>query len=275
MKKLIRPGDLLMLGLAGAVDIFEEIRDPFGVMANGCEIMYGWVPEKYKRHNFSRVVSRNLKTGEMEKVIKNGEVYLRLTSVGQQSLHRDFPLLSLQRQKWDGKWRIVIFDIEEKEKATRNALRAKLQELGFGMLQESVWVTPHDLIADFREFLKAKGLGEKVYVLEVSYLLAGNWQDLVSKIWHLDEINGKYKELYQHFLKLKEMYVTICGRTIEHTSKTKLKKLNERELRLEKEKLSLKEDYLNLLLMDPAMPKELLPKDWFGEVLKKELKNIK
>ena len=39
---------------------------------------------------------------------------------------------------WDKKWRIVIFDIPEKHKGAREALRIKLSELGFIQFQKSV-----------------------------------------------------------------------------------------------------------------------------------------
>lgn len=45
---------------------------------------------------------------------------------------------------WDKKWRVVIFDIPEKhQKRARNALREKLQKLGFFQLQKSVWAMPY------------------------------------------------------------------------------------------------------------------------------------
>jgi len=45
--------------------------------------------------------------------------------------------------KWDKKWRIVIFDIPEELHKNRNQLRAKLKNLGFYMLQKSVFVIPY------------------------------------------------------------------------------------------------------------------------------------
>ena len=46
--------------------------------------------------------------------------------------------------KWDGEWRIVIFDIPERFKKAREALRNKLRELGFAKLQESVFIYPYE-----------------------------------------------------------------------------------------------------------------------------------
>jgi hypothetical protein len=47
-------------------------------------------------------------------------------------------------RKWDKIWRILIFDITEKKKIKREALRGKILELGLYQLQKSVWVYPHD-----------------------------------------------------------------------------------------------------------------------------------
>ena len=41
--------------------------------------------------------------------------------------------------KWDGKWRIVIFDIPESRKTHRDVFRRKLIDLGFERIQDSVW----------------------------------------------------------------------------------------------------------------------------------------
>jgi|SRR3989344_2932351 len=59
--------------------------------------------------------------------------------------------LKLGKKKWDGVWRVVIFDIPEKKRGARDFLRSKLRELGFYKLQKSVLVTPWECkeIIDF------------------------------------------------------------------------------------------------------------------------------
>ncbi len=47
-------------------------------------------------------------------------------------------------RKWDGRWRIVIFDISEKRRGLRVRVRHLLKRLGFLRLQDSVWVHPYD-----------------------------------------------------------------------------------------------------------------------------------
>ena len=52
MKKLLKPRDIFLLGLGGFLDIFEELKDPLGIMAKSYESMYGFTPKRYKRHNY-------------------------------------------------------------------------------------------------------------------------------------------------------------------------------------------------------------------------------
>lgn len=47
-------------------------------------------------------------------------------------------------QAWDGQWRMFVFDIPEKYKSTRDALRDKLKRLSFFPFQKSVWIFPHE-----------------------------------------------------------------------------------------------------------------------------------
>ena len=47
-------------------------------------------------------------------------------------------------RRWDRHWRIVIFDIPEKYRHSRDLLRREFIGIGFFKLQESVWVYPYD-----------------------------------------------------------------------------------------------------------------------------------
>lgn len=77
---------------------------------------------------------------------KNGIIKIVLTKEGQKKALR-FKLDEMKIKKpakWDGQWRIVIFDIPEKFKKAREALRIKLKELGFLELQKSVFIFPYE-----------------------------------------------------------------------------------------------------------------------------------
>lgn len=63
---------------------------------------------------------------------------------------------------WDGKWRVVMFDIREKRRRARSQLRSLLMSAGFLRLQDSVWVHPYpcdEFISLVRAHLKS-GTGE-------------------------------------------------------------------------------------------------------------------
>ncbi len=46
-------------------------------------------------------------------------------------------------KRWDGKWRVLTFDISEKRRRVRHQLRTTLHSVGFIRLQDSVWVYPY------------------------------------------------------------------------------------------------------------------------------------
>lgn len=163
MGKLLRARDILLLTLAGIGDVLQEIKDPLQIASKSYESMYGFIPARYKRNNFFQTVDRNLKTGDIEKIIKKDKVYLRLTSTGKDRLYRDFPILNLTK-KWNKCWLIVIFDIAEKSKSIRKNLRRKIKSLGFGMLQESVWISLLAIGRDMKELISSIGLFENIFV---------------------------------------------------------------------------------------------------------------
>jgi len=45
-------------------------------------------------------------------------------------------------KKWDGLWRMVVFDIPESEKKARDVLAKKLKQMGFYPMQKSIFIHP-------------------------------------------------------------------------------------------------------------------------------------
>ncbi len=69
-------------------------------------------------------------------------------------------------EKWDGKWRIIIWDIPEKRREVRNLLRGKLKKLGFRQFQKSVWGSKKNCTKILRKFIKQIGIEDWVMVIE-------------------------------------------------------------------------------------------------------------
>jgi len=49
-----------------------------------------------------------------------------------------------EEEKWDGRWRMVVFDVPEKYRIGRDALRRALKQIGFLEYQKSVFIHPFE-----------------------------------------------------------------------------------------------------------------------------------
>lgn len=69
-----------------------------------------------------------------------------ILSVEGKKLVRRFNLETLEIRKqddWDGKWRIVMFDVPERIKKVRDTLRFLFKDIGLVEYQKSVFITPY------------------------------------------------------------------------------------------------------------------------------------
>ncbi|OGZ76633.1 MAG: hypothetical protein A3G45_02515 [Candidatus Staskawiczbacteria bacterium RIFCSPLOWO2_12_FULL_37_15] len=76
---------------------------------------------------------------------KDGSITMILTDKGKlRALTYKFDEMKIEDKKWDGKWRVVGFDVPEKIRWGRDALRDKIKKLGFYEFQKSVFIYPYD-----------------------------------------------------------------------------------------------------------------------------------
>ena len=90
------------------------------------------------------------------------QMYISLTAEGKKlaGKYKIDDLKIKKPKKWDKKWRIFIFDIADKQKTKREALRGKLKELAFFLLQKSVWVYPYDFKKEIQLLREFFGLAD-------------------------------------------------------------------------------------------------------------------
>ena len=72
--------------------------------------------------------------------------------------------------KWDGLWRMIIFDVPESHRQGRYALMTKLKNIGFHSLQKSVYIFPYpckDEIDFIVEFFRLRPYVRYVIVKEI------------------------------------------------------------------------------------------------------------
>lgn len=117
----------------------------------GAQLAKGLIKEYLRKNRFRKeLFLRDLKRLQTRKIIDyrvlpDGKIEVVLGKRGKQyKLVYDFDNLQLNKEKWDGKWRIVMFDIPDRKRKARDALRSKLTSLGLYSVQESVFLTPYE-----------------------------------------------------------------------------------------------------------------------------------
>src|SRR3989344_1946044 len=104
------------------------------------------------RNSFYSLKRRGLLTVES----RNGKTVMSLTPEAQRliqyrQLRSRFELK--KKQRWNGKWFMVLFDIHNRHTPARNALRTLLRKFGFAYVQKSAWLYPYDCRLEL-DFLK-------------------------------------------------------------------------------------------------------------------------
>lgn len=120
------------------------------IAPNAVQILkiFGFPKKRFDRQKYH--INTALKTLQRNGLIEiigkaNGDKCARLTTEGKKTLVK-FEIEGLLKHKpikWDGKYRVVIFDIKEKTRFSRDDLRYMLIKFGFLRLQNSVWVYPY------------------------------------------------------------------------------------------------------------------------------------
>ena len=118
----------------------------------------------FRRDTFSTLLSRLRAQGLIVRSGSNRRSRWRLTSRGEAHLGA---ITGAERVRSDGVRRLVIFDIPEKERAKRGAIRIELTAAGFRQLQKSVWYGERPLPEDFLELLDALRLRRHVHIFSV------------------------------------------------------------------------------------------------------------
>ncbi len=88
-----------------------------------------------------------------------GRILISLTDFGREYVDSN-------SENWDGKFRIVMWDIPERKRRIRNLFRRKLKEWKFVQWQKSVWVSKRNVTVKLREMINEYEMGQWVSVIE-------------------------------------------------------------------------------------------------------------
>lgn len=144
----------------------------------------GGYKKLFKKDSSSETVFKNLqKRGYIKKISADEEknIICQLSEKGIKSAC----LLKIkevhgQKIRWDGKWRVVVFDIPEENYLIRDLFRRFLKEGGFKQLQKSVWMSPFAIEDELSIFIKQLKIERWVYLM------------MVQNITNADSLLGKF-----------------------------------------------------------------------------------
>ncbi len=176
-----------------------------------------------------------LKSLDWVKKEKNeNEILYKITEKGERYFDETLSILK-EKDAWDNKWRLVIFDIPESNRALRDKLRRSLSGLGMGILQGSVWISTHDIKDQIAQIIEKLNLTKNLRYFEVTSTTGLNRQ-IIEKAWNLPEINLSL----ERFIKESERALKTMGKGNGDRFKAK----------------ALIFDYALILKKDPKLPKE-------------------
>lgn len=201
------------------------------------------------RNGFLRQLQRLEKQDLIERQSgDHGDRLHRLTEAGRVGALGGRDPEAFWNRPWDGRWRLVLFDVPEVHRAMRNRLRRYLHGCGFGYLQNSVWITP-DPVKDQRALLTGGPVDvESMIFLDARPSAGETDTEIVSGAWDFVELNRRYAQ-YREVLRNcpRRRLRSMADATVL-----------QRWLRAERKA------WLGTMECDPLLPARLLPSDYAG-----------
>jgi len=176
-----------------------------------------------------------------------------LTNKGFDEIALIFPFFRFIRSEWDGKWRILSYEIPERKRELRDKLRRDVARWGLGPWHRSFWLTPHPIIPWLKIRVSDKEIETYVQAFESDHAF-GNKEVLIEKVWRKTSLEKKYRTLFK------------LWHTTLSTNQDSVQKMH-----------TVVKDYVTILKDDPGLPKQLIGETWIGfEALNlfREIRNI-
>jgi len=148
-----------------------------------------------------------------------------------------------EEQPWDGRWLVLTIGVPENNRALRQRLRTQLGWAGLGSPTPGVWVTPRtDREPRARRVLEELALlgGSWSFVAAAGQI--GDERSLARAAWDLDDVEQRYED-----------FLELVSRRRPRTDRQALVA-----------QVRLVQEWRRFPLLDPGLPRELLPPRWTG-----------
>lgn len=144
---------------------------------------------------------------------------------------------------WDGRWLVLTVGVPENNRALRQRLRTQLGWAGLGASSPGVWVTPRvDRESEAQQVLEGLGLAAGAWSFVATAGQIGSERSLVRSAWDLDGIEARYED-----------FLDLVGHRRPRTDRQALVA-----------QVRLVQEWRRFPLLDPALPRQLLPPRWSG-----------
>jgi phenylacetic acid degradation operon negative regulatory protein len=123
--------------------------------------------EDQNKYSVTRSLKNLRAAGLIESIHSPQKEYARLTKEGRKKMHS----LALENDMglvpaaWDGRWRIIILDLDEARKSEREALRYLLKKANFTCVKNTVWISPLPYEHLFENIKKDLGLTTELMII--------------------------------------------------------------------------------------------------------------
>jgi len=175
-----------------------------------------------------------------------------ITGNGLKRLPRAKGMIEYNLPYWLKNWTMLIFEIPESQKNKRDKLRYRLKKHNFGMIQNSVWISPREVPRSVNLFVADKDILSMIQSLKFSVSKEDSYE-LISRAWQINKLNQEYREYVE---EAKERF------NLVKEYKWNSKDIKNRTLKMLSE--DFKARYHELVRKDPKLPKTILPSNWQG-----------
>jgi len=203
--------------------------------------------EEYPHYGNGRRVIHRMRQQQLLRQSQEGrEPVYSITAKGRERLRVIHPP-NRWNQKWDGAWRVVAFDIPERQRKNRKRLWRALHANKLGHLQRSVWIWPHDVTEKLSRIIQIGGFPECFCGFKATELFLCTEHEIVNIAWNWREIRHRH----QHYLQCLVAESSSLHKARDLTSLAKLARIERKA-------------YDDAFDLDPLLPRQLLPKGYAG-----------
>lgn len=201
------------------------------------------------------VLSRMSRKGWFATCRDGRKSFYRLTERGRKLLEEgEERILHPPRDEpWDGTWVLLSYSIPEERRSLRDRLRDRLSWLGFGSLTGGLWISPHDVGDRVREIARELEISEYLELFRATHEGFSSSERLVAQCWDLADLNVRYRDFVERH----------CAGFDATEDALHRGELDEEECFVRR--FELVHEYREFNLVDPYLPRSLLPKGWAGD----------